>query len=77
MVRLSTVGGLVFWWLRYECIETAYDVGLNDHEDDQQHQQDVDQWRDVDIGACSFTAASSHTHSDSPFCRERPGALNA
>lgn len=54
--------------LRDESVEALQGDGLNDHEDDQQHEKYVDEWGDVDLGAEFPAAAGCHGHGFRPPC---------
>ena len=51
---VGLLGG--FRGLRNEGVEAADGDGLNDHEDDQQHEKNIDERRDVNVGSEFFAA---------------------
>ncbi len=51
-----------FGGLGDEGVEALQRDGLDDHEDDQQHEKDVDEWGDVDFGSEFPAAAGCHGH---------------
>src|SRR3954454_11254325 len=54
---------LVRWWrLRYQRIQTVWSQRCDDHENDQQHEQNIDKRRDIDVRPGSPGATDCHCH---------------
>src|SRR5207253_5544416 len=58
---------LIWWrWLRDERIQALRSQRRDHHEDDQQHQQNVNQGRHVDFATLTALTANCHSHKKSP-----------
>ena len=58
------------WWLRHERIEPMRSKWCDDHKDDQQHQQHIDKWSNVNIGLGSARATDCHCHMEKTLSGE-------
>ena len=50
--------------MRQRDVDALLEQRRDDHHDDEQHQHDVDERRDVDVGLDAAAAAQLHCHSD-------------
>src|SRR6185437_16444692 len=62
---------LILGWLRNQRLQALWRHRHDHHEDDQQHQKNVDQWCYVDLRNGSALSSSAHSHRKSP-CLLRP-----